>query len=314
MNNILITGAFGLVGTDLVDKLISVYGSDSVVVLKRKSFIENHENIHVEEGDVRDITTLEPIFKKYNINEIYHLAGLISVASEEKPDLAWEVNAGGLKKVLDLSVKYKCKVFWPSSIAAFGPTTPKQDVPQHTILEPTTMYGVNKVTGELLCQYYHQRYGLDVRSLRYPGLLGWKAEPGNGTTEYAIWMMYAAVKNETYTCYLNENSRLPMMHIDDAIKGTLQLMEAPAENIQIRTSYNFGAISFTPKELEKEIQRTYPNFSVRYEPDERQKIADSWPQSINDIDARKDWKWQPDYKLPELVVDLLQHIKVKLEK
>jgi nucleoside-diphosphate-sugar epimerase len=314
MKSILITGAFGLVGTDLVDKLVSIYGTDAVVVLKRKSFSENNDNIHVEEGDVRDIATIEAILKKYGISEIYHLAGLISVASEEKPDLAWEVNAGGLKNILDLAVKYKCKVFWPSSIAAFGSTTPKQDVPQHTILEPTTMYGVNKVTGELLCQYYHHRYGLDVRSLRYPGLLGWKAEPGNGTTEYAIWMMYAAVKNEVFTCYLNENSRLPMMHIDDAIKGTLQLMEAPADKIKIRTSYNFGAISFTPKELEKEIQRSYPNFSVRYESDERQKIADSWPQSINDADAQKDWKWQPTYQLPELVADLLQHIKVKLGK
>jgi len=235
------------------------------------------------------------------------------VGSEKDPQMAWKVNLGGLKTILDVAVAHKIKVFWPSSIAAFGPTTPKIKTPQHTILEPTTMYGVNKVAGELLCQYYFLRYGLDVRSLRYPGLIAYKAPPGDGTTEYSVHIFYAALKDQKYTCFLKEDTRLPMMFIDDAIKGTLQLMEAPSENIKVRTSYNFTAIDITPEELVKEIQKVMPEFICIYAPDHRQAIADSWPDSIDDSDARNDWGWKPDVDLTKMVKIMFDEVKKKIE-
>lgn len=312
MEKILITGAFGLVGSDLAAELAQRHGNDALIVVQHSKVAPDCP-YKVVVADVRDKSSLEEVIRNNNVTTIYHLAGLLSVGSEKDPQMAWEVNLGGLKNILDLSVQYSCKVFWPSSIAAFGPTTPKNDVPQHTVLEPTTMYGVNKVAGELLCQYYNLKYGLDVRSLRYPGLLGWKTEPGNGTTEYALWMMYAAVQGKKYECYLRADSRLPMMHMDDAIKGTLQLMDAKASEISIRTSYNFSAISFTPEELVAEIQKYIPTFTVEYKPDERQKIADSWPQTITDSVAQKDWHWKPALLLSELVKDMLVHIAKKIK-
>jgi nucleoside-diphosphate-sugar epimerase len=310
---ILVTGAFGLVGSDLVLALQEKYGKDAVICLSHKTKSDSFEGI-VETGTVQDVAGLENIIQKHGINEIYHLAGLLSVGSEKNPNLAWDVNLGGLKNVLDLAVKYKCRVFWPSSIAAFGPTTPRVNTPQHTILEPTTMYGVNKVAGELLCQYYFLKYGLDVRSLRYPGLNGYKAPPGDGTTEYAIHIFYGAIKDKKYSCFLKEDTVLPMMYMDDAILGTIQLMEAPAENITIRTSYNFAAVNFAPKELVAEIQKIDPEFTCTYEPDHHQAIADTWPQSIDDSQARKDWGWKHTYDLTAMTKELYENIKKKLEK
>ena len=308
---ILVTGAFGLVGTDLVLELQKKYSKDDVIALSHKTIHDTFAGI-TEKGDVTDPVVVENVIKKYNITDVYHLAGLLSVGSEKDPQLAWKVNLGSLKTMLDLAVAYKLKVFWPSSIAAFGPTTPKEHTPQHTILEPTTMYGVNKVSGELLCQYYFLRYGVDVRSLRYPGLIAYKVPPGDGTTEYSVHIFYGALQEKKYTCFLQEDSRLPMMFIDDAVKGTLQLMEAPEQNISIRTSYNFGAINFTPQELVKEIQKIIPEFTCDYKPDHRQKIADSWPKSIDDSIAREDWGWKHEYDLSKMTEVMFTNLQKKL--
>lgn len=305
---ILVTGAFGLVGTDLILRLCKEYNPKNIVAVSHRT-VHDFFDVVVEKGDVTDPTFLESLISKHNIGEIYHLAGLLSVGSEENPQLAWQVNLGGLKNVLDASVAHKIKVFWPSSIAAFGPTTPKENTPQHTILEPTTMYGVNKVSGELLCQYYFLRFGLDVRSLRYPGLIAYKAPPGNGTTEYSVHIFYGALQEKKYTCFLKSDSRLPMMFIDDAVSGTLQLMQAPPEKISIRTSYNFGAINFTPEELANEIKKSIPDFVCTYQPDERQKIADSWPKSIDDSCARKDWGWKHEFDLAKMTKIMLSELK-----
>lgn len=312
MKRIFVTGAFGLVGSDLVLELQKKYGQDNVVALGRQTINNNFQGI-LEQGDVRDISAMQALVKKYDVGTIYHLAGLLSVGGEKQPDLAWDVNVGGLKNILDIAKDYKIKVFWPSSIAAFGPSTPKENVPQHTSLEPSTIYGVSKVTGELLCQYYFKRYGVDVRSLRYPGLNGYKADPGDGTTEYAIHIFYGLIKNNSYECFLKENTRLPMMYMDDAIKGTIALMEAPSENITVRTSYNFTAISFTPAELVAEIKKIAPNFQVTYKPDNRQQIAESWPQTIDDSKAREDWHWQEEFDLNKMTLALYEGVKERLK-
>lgn len=307
---ILITGAFGLVGSDLIERLGQKFGKDSLVLLSHST--KNDIPYAIEDGDVRDKEGLEKIIKKYKINEIYHLAGLLSVGGEKNPSLAWDVNLNGLRNILDLALSYRCKVFWPSSIAVFGPTTPKENTPQHTILEPTTMYGVTKLAGELLCQYYFLRYGVDVRSLRYPGLIGYKAPPGDGTTEYSIHIFYEALKNNSYSCFLKEDAMLPMMYIDDAIKGTIDLMEADFKSISIRTSYNFSAISFTPRDLAGELKKLIPGFSVDYKPDARQKIADSWPKIIDDSQARADWGWSHEFDLPKMTKVMLDNLRIKL--
>ncbi len=310
MKKILITGAFGLVGSDLVDGLEKRYGKRNLTLLSHKTF--RKVSYVVEKGDVRDRIRLEKIIKKYHIGEIYHLAGLLSVGGEKNPELAWDVNVNGLRNILDLAVKYKCKVFWPSSIAVFGPSTPKIKTPQHTVLEPTTIYGVTKVSGELLCQYYYQRYGLDVRSLRYPGIIGYKAPPGDGTTEYSVHIFYSALKNHSYTCFLKKDAVLPMMFIDDAVKGTIDLMAANPKKISIRTSYNFAAINFAPHDLVKEIKKIMPDFVCRYEPDHRQKIADSWPKSIDDSKTRRDWGWKNSFNLSKMTKVMFNQLSKKL--
>jgi nucleoside-diphosphate-sugar epimerase len=292
---ILVTGANGLVGTDLVAKLGT-------------GVITSDLRLSNEDADVRDYKRLEEIIKKYHITTVYHLAGLLSAGGEKNPALAWDININGLRNILDLAVNYKLQIFWPSSIAAFGPTTPKKNVPQNTILEPTTIYGATKVAGELLCQYYFLKYGVDVRSLRYPGLIAWKAPPGDGTTEYSVHIFHAAIKENKYTCFLKPDTFLPMMYIDDAISGTIKLMSAPKSKIAIRTSYNFSALSFSPRQLVKEIIKKRPGFSCTYKPDYRQLIADSWPQSINDSYARKDWGWQPKTSLIKLVTEMFTHL------
>ncbi len=311
MKKILVTGAFGLVGSDLVLKLAEKFGKESLVLLSHQT-LRNIPYL-IEKGDVRDKKSLEKIFKKHKIREIYHLAGLLSVGGEKNPELAWDVNVNGLRNVLDLCVKYKCRLFWPSSIAAFGPTTPKIKTPQHTVLEPTTIYGATKVIGELLCQYYYLRYKVDVRSLRYPGLIAYKAPPGDGTTEYSVHIFYAALQKGNYACFLQKDAALPMMFINDAVKGTIDLMAADSDKITVRTSYNFAAINFAPVELVAEIKKLMPDFNCSYKPDHRQKIADSWPKSIDDSVARRDWGWKNEYNLAKMTKIMLKELSIKLE-
>lgn len=314
MRKFLVTGAFGLVGSDLVPELQSRFGKENVFAMGNRTIPEGFDG-NLVKGDVTDIATLESIIKDNGITDVYHLAGILSVGSEKDPDTAWKVNFGGLKNVLDLAKVYKYKVFFPSSIAAFGPTTPKENTPQHTSLEPTTIYGIGKITGELMCQYYWKRYGVDARSLRYPGLTGYKAPPGDGTTEYSVHIFYGLLNEGKYACFLKEGTRLPMMYIDDAIKGTIDLMEAPAENITVRTSYNFGAINFAPEELAAEIKKLYPDFDFTYDVDPvKQAIAESWPQSIDDSEAQKDWGWKPDFDLPKMTSVMIDGLKKKLGK
>lgn len=308
---ILVTGAFGLVGSELVPALQAKYGQDNVVAMARETVASDFVGI-LEKGDVTDVTRLEELIQQYQITEIYHLAGLLSVGGEKNPQLAWEVNVGGLKKVLDLAVKYELKVFWPSSIAAFGPTTPTENTPQHTVLEPTTMYGVNKVSGELLGQYYHLKYGVDFRSLRYPGLNAYKAAPGDGTTEYAIHIFYAAIRDGHYVCPLKPDTRLPMMYMDDAINGTIQLMAAPSNQLSVHMAYNFTAVSFTPAELVAAIQKIQPDFTVEYQPNHTQAIADTWPKTIDDSQARKDWGWSEKFDLDAMTKALYEGVKEKI--
>lgn len=314
MKKILVTGAFGLVGSDLVPELQNRFGRENIFAMGNKTIPEDFDG-NLVKGDVTDITSLETIIKDNQITDVYHLAGILSVGSEKDPDLAWKVNFGGLKNVLDLAKTYKFKVFFPSSIAAFGSTTPKVNTPQHTSLEPTTIYGVGKVSGELMCQYYWKRYGVDARSLRYPGLTGYKAPPGDGTTEYSVHIFYGLLNEGKYACFLKEGTRLPMMYIDDAIKGTIDLMEAPPEKISVRTSYNFGAINFTPEELAAEIKKLYPDFDFTYNVDPiKQAIAESWPQSVDDSAARADWGWSPDFDLPKMTSTMIDGLKKKLGK
>ncbi len=313
MRNILVTGAFGLVGSDLVPALQKKFGSSHVFALGNKTIPKEFKGQLVK-GDVRDMASLEKIIKKHSITDVYHLAGLLSVGGEKNPDLAWDVNINGLRNVLELARDYKLRVFWPSSIAAFGPTTPKKMTPQHTVLEPTTIYGATKVTGELLCQYYFVRWGVDVRSLRYPGLIGYKAPPGDGTTEYSVHIFYGLLKENRYSVFLKADARLPMMYIDDAIRGTIKLMDAPSKKITVRTSYNFAAINFTPKELVSEIKKLYPTFVATYDPDPvKQKIAESWPQSVDDRVARKDWGWKPEFVLSKMTNVMIEGLKKKLQ-
>jgi nucleoside-diphosphate-sugar epimerase len=306
-----VTGAFGLVGSDLVPALQKKFGASHVFALGNKTIPKDFTGQLVK-GDVRDMKSLEKIIKAHKITEVYHLAGLLSVGGEKNPDLAWDVNINGLRNVLELARDYKLRVFWPSSIAAFGPTTPKKMTPQNTVLEPTTIYGVTKVTGELLCQYYFTRWGVDSRSLRYPGLIGYKAPPGDGTTEYSVHIFYGLLKENKYSCFLKSDARLPMMYIDDAIRGTIALMDAPAKKITVHTSYNFAAINFTPKELVTEIKKLYPKFVCTYDPDPtKQRIAESWPQSIDDKVAHKDWGWKPEYNLNKLTKTMINGLQKK---
>ena len=261
-----------------------------------------------------DATATLELVKKEGITQIYLLAALLSATGEKDPKRAWDINMQSLLQVLDIAVQEKLtKVYWPSSIAVFGPTTPRQETPQKTVVEPRTVYGISKYAGELWCQYYNQRWGLDVRSIRYPGLISWKSEPGGGTTDYAVEIYHEALKNGTYTSFLSENTYLPMMYMDDAIRGTIELMEAPAEKILSRMAYNLSAMSFSPKEIAAAIQKHIPAFEISYAPDFRQQIADGWPQSIDDSAARTDWGWKHNFDLDKMTADMLKHLKESLQ-
>lgn len=312
MGKILVTGAFGLIGTELVATLQKKYGKENIIAAAHSKVPEDFDGV-LERVDVTNKNELTSIVDKYGIDTVYHLAGILSVGSEKTPDLAWQVNLNGLKNVLDVARDKKLKIFWPSSIAVFGPTTPRENTPQHTILEPTTIYGAAKVSGELLCQYYFKRYGVDVRSLRYPGINGWKSEPGDGTTEYAIHIFYGALKDKKYVVPLKPHTYLPMMYMDDTITGTIKLMEADPEKLTVRTSYNFSGISFSPEELVAEIKKIVSDFEVTYEPNQSQAIADSWPTSIDDSDARSDWGWKPQFDLKRMTDEMYINLKKKLD-
>ena len=312
MPRILVTGANGQIGSELVETLRERHGSAQVVRLDLKpppSPNGQTPDAPFEVADVRDRDALASVIARHEIDTVYHLASLLSATGEQYPDRTWDVNLGGLKNILDLARQRDLQVFWPSSIAVFGPATPRENTPQNTVLNPSTMYGVTKRSGELLCRYYHRRHGVDVRSLRYPGLVSYKTAPGGGTTDYAIDMLRAAADGTDYTCFLEPDARLPMMYMPDAIQATLALMNADDEALSVRDSYNIAAFSFAPQDLVATIQHHRPAFSCSYDPDDRQQIADAWPSSVDDQAARTDWGWTPEYDLEAMTEDMLEHLR-----
>jgi nucleoside-diphosphate-sugar epimerase len=314
MKKIIVIGASGQIGTELTMELRKRYGHANVIA----SDIKNASDEVMNSGpfeilDVTDEKRVREITKQYAIDTVCLLAALLSGTSEKYPRKAWELNINSLLLILDMAKENLIKqIFWPSTIAVFGPTTPKMNTPQITIMEPSTVYGISKQAGERWCEYYFNRYGVDVRSLRYPGIISYKTEAGGGTTDYAVEIFYAAIQNGKYECFLKENTLLPMMYMEDALRATIDLMEADASKIKIRSSYNLSAISFTPKELATEIKKYIPNFTISYKPDFRQQIADSWPASIDDSEARQDWGWKHEYDLPCMTEIMLKEIKKKL--
>ncbi len=305
---VLIIGAAGQIGIELALSLSAMYGSQNIIISDLKPIPSLPEN-PFEKLDILDKNALFDIIKKHQIKQVYLLAALLSATGEQNPAFAWKLNMDGLFNVLDLAKeKHINKVYWPSSIAVFGPTTPRINTPQHTIMEPSTVYGISKQAGEGWCNWYFNKHGVDVRSLRYPGLIGWKSAPGGGTTDYAVHIFYEALKNSKYECFLSENTTLPMMHMEDAIRATLELMHAPAEKIKTRTSYNLSGLSFSPKEIAAEIKKHIPDFQITYKPDFRQPIADSWPASIEDSTARTEWGWKEHYDLNLLVENMLKNL------
>lgn len=307
-SRILVIGANGQLGTELATALADRYGAENVVVSDRLE-TGRHENLQYEMLDVTDARRLAELVQKHRITQIYHLAAALSATGETQPSWAWKLNMDGLLNVLEAARHYKLdKVFWPSSIAAFGPTTPADGTPQTTVMEPSTVYGISKLAGEGWCRWYFEKHCVDVRSLRYPGLISWKTNPGGGTTDYAVDIFHAALKGERYTCFLEPDESLPMLYMDDAVRATLELMEAPAGEITERGSYNLAGLSFTPSEIADEIRKHLPDFEIRYEPDFRQAIASGWPDSIDDRCARTDWDWRHKYDLPQLVDEMLRNL------
>ena len=307
---ILVIGASGQIGVELTLALRKIYGNNNVIAsdLREENPLLKGTGPYVS-MDVMNKEMLHVQVIRQGITQIYLLAAILSATGEKNPNLAWHLNMQGLLNVLDIAREEKLsKVYWPSSIAVFGPTSPKINCPQQTIIEPTTVYGISKYAGEFWCNYYFNRYGVDVRSLRYPGLISYKSAPGGGTTDYAIEIFHEALEEKKYQCFLNEDTYLPMMYMEDAIKATLQLMEAPASNITVRTSYNVSGMSFSPKEISEEIKKHISDFEMSYKSDYRQAIADSWPQSIDDSVARKDWGWQEDYNLEKMTKEMFDNI------
>ncbi len=311
---ILIIGAGGQIGTELVLKLRELKGTDNVIAADlRDDCPKAIAGGPYVKMDVMDRDFVREYIISQGVNQVYLLAALLSATAEKNPDFAWQLNMDGLFTILDLAKeKHIDKIFWPSSIAVFGPTTPKENTPQRTVMEPTTVYGISKQAGERWCEYYHNQYGVDVRSIRYPGLISYTSLPGGGTTDYAVDIFYQAKLSKTYTSFLSENSALPMMYMEDAIRATIELMETPAQNVKIRSSYNLGGISFTPKQLAEAIQTKMPEFTINYAPDFRQQIADTWPGSIDDSEARNDWGWKERYDLEKLVEIMLENVDTAL--
>lgn len=308
---ILIIGACGQIGTELTHSLREIYGTENVIA----SDIRKLNNDVVNSGpfeviNALDFNQIEHLVEVHKITDVYLMAALLSATAEKNPAFAWDLNMNSLFHVLNLAKAGKIKkIFWPSSIAVFGPTTPKENTPQYTIMEPSTVYGISKQAGERWCEYYHNIFGVDVRSIRYPGLISWSSPPGGGTTDYAVDIFHKALAEKKYECFLSSETKMPMMYMDDAIAATIKIMQAPVEEIKIRSSYNLAAMSFTPIEIAAEIQKHIPEFSITYEPDFRQKIANSWPASIDDAEARKDWGWKHQFDLETMTKDMLEHLK-----
>lgn len=310
MDKILILGACGQIGVELTASLRIAYGNDNVIatdIREEHPLLKGSGPYHVL--NAMDANAIQELVKKEKITQIYLLAAILSATGEKEPLRAWDINMKSLLQVLDIAVQEKLdKVYWPSSIAVFGPTTPRTDTPQKTIVEPYTVYGISKYSGELWCQYYNHKYGLDVRGIRYPGLISYKGAPGGGTTDYAVEIYHEALKSGKYTAFLKEDTYLPMMYMEDAIRATLELMEAPAEKLSTRMAYNVSAMSFCPTDMEKSIQKVMPEFKLQCVPDFRQQIAEGWPQSIDDTIARQDWGWKPRYNLDQMTVDMLKNL------
>ena len=313
---ILIIGANGQIGTELAELLVQRHGPEAVVTSDLAS-VGRVAGIAHEALDVTDAAALATVVKRHHITQIYHLAAALSATGEKHPGWAWNLNMGGLLNVLELARTQKQqieRVFWPSSIAAFGPQTPADHTPQTTVMDPTTVYGISKLAGERWCAWYHKNHGIDVRSLRYPGLISWKTPPGGGTTDYAVEIFHSALKEGRYTCFLEEGQALPMMYMPDALRATVELMEAAPERITERGSYNLAGVSFTPKQIAAAIAKRIPGFTITCEPDFRQQIAASWPQSIDDSVAQRDWGWQLEYDLQAMVDDMLANLRPQVKK
>lgn len=307
---ILVIGASGQIGVELTQALRKIYGNANVVAsdLREENELLKGTGPYVS-LDVMNKEMLHVQVIRQNITQIYLLAAILSATGEKNPGLAWHLNMQGLLNVLDIAREEKLqKVYWPSSIAVFGPTSPKQNCPQQTIIEPITVYGISKYAGEFWCNYFHRRFGVDVRSIRYPGLISYKSAPGGGTTDYAIEIFYEAIEHKKYKCFLKEDTYLPMMYMPDAIRATIELMEAPADKLTIRTSYNVSGISFSPHDISTEIRKHIPDFNIQYSPDYRQTIAESWPQSIDDSTARSDWGWKHEFDLVKMTQDMLKNL------
>jgi len=310
---ILITGASGQLGTVLTEKLQEKYGVNNVIATDLRdnpNFAGTFEKL-----DATDFDAIKEIVLKYKVTQIYHLAAILSANGEKYPLSTWDINMKTFFNVLEVSRLHDIKkVFFPSSIAVFGDNIDRIDTAQSSNLTPSTVYGISKVAGENWSKYYFDKYGLDVRSIRYPGVIGYQSLPGGGTTDYAVDIFIKAIKNENYECFLSNSTTLPMIYMDDVIRATIELMEAPKEAISVRTSYNLAGMSFNPKQLTKAIQKIYPDFQVSYKPDFRQKIADSWPMSIDDSDARKDWNWKPKYTIDSMTLDMIENLKIKFSE
>ncbi|MGD8699679.1 MAG: L-threonine 3-dehydrogenase [Gemmatimonadales bacterium] len=314
MKSVLVTGALGQIGAELVSALREQHGPDRVIASDiRMPATPSDPDGPFEYVDVTVRRMVDEVVRKHDVGTIYHLASLLSATAEEKPHVAWDVNMGGLYRVLEVARQNRCAVFFPSSIGAFGPSTPKDRTPQDTLQRPTTMYGVTKVAGELLCDYYHQRFGVDTRGLRYPGLISHVAPPGGGTTDYAVEIFYEAIRNKRYRCFLAADACLDMMYMPDAIKAATDLMSADPARLQHRNAFNVTSFHFTPEQLAAEIQKHIPEFVIEYKVDPvRQAIADSWPNSIDDNAAREEWGWEPDYDLKAMTRDMLANLSEKL--
>ena len=313
---ILITGALGQIGTELTQRLVKMHGAENVIASGLDRWDKKLTSAgYYERMDVSNTQLVRQIIKDYEITTVYHLASLLSGTSERQPHFAWKLNVEPLLNFLEMAKEGLIqKIFWPSSIAVFGKGIPKENVGQDVVLNPTTVYGISKMAGEKWCEYYHEKFGVDIRSIRYPGLISWKTPAGGGTTDYAVEIFYEAIEEGKYTSFISENTAMPMLYMDDAINATLQLMKAPKESLTVHSSYNLGGMSFTPKELAEEIKEEIPDFEIDYQPDFRQAIADSWPASIDDSVARKDWGLHYEFGMTEITKDMLKNLRVKLGK
>ncbi len=308
---IMILGACGQIGTELTLRLRKIHGTDQVIACDiKQGNKELMESGPFEIVNALDADELENAISKHQVSELYHLVAMLSATAEQMPLKGWDLNMKSLLIALELAKDKKIsKLFWPSSMGAFGPSSPKQNTPQHCVMEPTTVYGISKLAGEHWCQYYHDKYGVDVRSIRYPGIISYKTLPGGGTTDYAVDIYFKALSDGKYTSFLDKDTTLPMMYMDDAVRATIELMDAASEKLRIRTSYNLAAMSFNPEEVTKSIQKTLPDFTIDYNPDFRQDIADTWPQSIDDSFAKEDWGWNPEFDLDQMTNTMIKSIK-----